>query len=226
MSPIVVVGMRQWVWYISPVIEVLRPIDAIRKRPGMYIGDVTDGSGLHHLIDEAVNNALAEVCGGHCKSILITLNPDCSVTVRDDGRGIPTHTSGHAPIPQVVMTQLHGGRFHGETDVSPKELHGVGIVVVNALSERLELRIWREAAEHYMRFERGRVVVPLRRLGETHRRGTELTFSADPEIFASVQFDTFRIERRLLSLSHLRLGATIALVDRRSASKREITFEI
>ncbi len=219
--------MRWPACYTTPMIDVVSSIEAIRKRPGMYVGDVTDGSGLHHLIEEAVNNALAEAWAGHCKNIQITLNADCSATVRDDGRGIPTQTWRDEPIPQMVMTQLHcGGKFDHDPGGKPKELQGLGVVVVNALSERLELRIRRDATEHYMRFRRGRLDVPLKIVGETRERGTELTFSPDPEVFASVQFDANQIERRLRSLSHLRLGATISLVDRRPASPRQTTLEI
>ena len=148
------------------MIEAVSAVDAIRKRPAMYAGDVGDGSGLHHLIDEAVNNALVEAWAGHCKRIQITLNIDCSATVRDDGRGIPTGNWRDEPIPQTVMTQLHcGGKFRPETSARPHELQGAGVVVVNALSERLELRIWRDGLEHYMRFRRGCVEAPLKVIG-------------------------------------------------------------
>jgi DNA gyrase subunit B len=209
------------------MINVVSAIEAIRKRPGMYVGDVADGSGLHHMLDEAVNNALAEAWAGHCTRVHIVLNSDSSVIVRDDGRGIPTQIWRDEPIPQIVMTQLHcGGKFDSDTGEKPTELGGVGVVVVNALSERLELRIWRDTTEHYMRFERGDVEVPLKIIGETNQRGTELTFTPDPEIFGSLRFDISHIERRLRSLAHLRLGATISLIDKRSASSRKITLEV
>lgn len=209
------------------MINVISAIEAIRKRPGMYVGDVADGSGFHRLLDEVVNNALAEAWAGHCKNIQIILNTDCSATVRDDGRGIPTQTWRGEPIPQIIMTQAHcGGKFDDTKGSMPTALQGVGVVVVNALSERLELRIWRDSAEHYMRFQRGVVDVPIKLVGDTRQRGAELTFSPDPEIFGSLQFDKARIERRLRSLAHLDLGVTISLVDRRPTASRKIAVQI
>ncbi len=209
------------------MIKEVSAIEAIRKRPGMYVGDVSDGSGFHHLLDELVNNALAEAWAGHCKSIHISLNTDCSATVRDDGRGIPTQAWRGEPIPQLIMTQLHrGGKFGDVTDAKPAELRGVGVVVVNALSERLELHICRDSAEHYMRFRRGAVEVPIKLVGDTSQRGTELTFNPDPEVFGSLQFDLARIERRLLSLAHLDLAVSISIVDRRPTAPSKITVQI
>lgn len=209
------------------MINVVSAIEAIRKRPGMYVGDVADGSGFHQVLDEVVNNALAEAWAGHCKNIQIILNTDCSATVRDDGRGIPTQTWHGEPIPQIVMTQPHAvGKFDDTAGSRPTELQGVGVVIVNALSERLELRIWRDSAEHYMRFRRGVVDVPIKLVGDTRQRGAEITFSPDPEIFGSLQFDMARIERRLRSLGRLGLGVTISIIDRRPTRSRKITVQI
>lgn len=212
---------------LAGMIEVLPGLEAVRKRPGMYVGNVADGTGLHHLIDEAVNNSLVEAWAGYCKSVQVSLNIDGSATVRDDGRGIPTEMWRDEPIVQMVMTQLHcGGRFRPETGQRPIELGGTGVAVVNALSERLELRVWRDGAEHYMRFARGRVEVPLKVVRDTTEHGTELTFSPDPAIFPLPQFDSNRIERRLHSLAHLHVGATISLVDGRPASSRKVTIDV
>jgi DNA gyrase subunit B len=192
----------------------------------MYVGDVRDGSGLHHLLDEVVNNALEESWAGHCNSIQIELNADGSATVRDNGRGIPTQTWRGDPIPHLIMTQLHcGGRF----DQPPgglAQLRGVGLVVVNALSEKLETRIWRDAIEHYISFRRGIVETPLTIVGSTPRRGTELIFSPDPEIFPSVQFDFERIEQRLSSLAKLDLRVIISMLDSRPEQPRQITLQL